>query len=228
MASFKKFVENYEPVNEAEYNKEWWDSKSDSFKKRYIERHPNSIYAKQARTSANKSIASKDKSIDRAKARMDRFNNKASSMTKQIQDLKKEYNKTKDDKQRAKIERAINTLKSKQQGLYDKANTADKKAGSLYKEKRKAANDVLTQTKVDTYIQDELEDVDDVYGPNEAGELRKAIYHGKHGLSPFEYVRLSQKAARYGMFDDFLEVILGNDTRRFDDYIADLNRKAAK
>ena len=46
MKSFKKFVENYEPVNEAEYNKEWWDSKSDSFKKRYIERHPNSIYAK--------------------------------------------------------------------------------------------------------------------------------------------------------------------------------------
>ena len=46
MKTFKKFLESYEPVNEAEYNKEWWDSKSDSFKKRYIERHPNSIYAK--------------------------------------------------------------------------------------------------------------------------------------------------------------------------------------
>lgn len=45
---FKKFLESYEAINEAEYNKEWWDSKSDSFKKRYIERHPNSIYAQKA------------------------------------------------------------------------------------------------------------------------------------------------------------------------------------
>ena len=48
MKPFKKFVESYETVNEAEYNKEWWDSKSDSFKKRYIERHPNSIYAQKS------------------------------------------------------------------------------------------------------------------------------------------------------------------------------------
>lgn len=49
MKTFKKFLESYEPVNEAEYNKEWWDSKSDSFKQRYIERHPNSIYAQKAK-----------------------------------------------------------------------------------------------------------------------------------------------------------------------------------
>lgn len=47
---FKKFVESCEPINEAEYNKEWWDSKSDSFKQRYIERHPNSIYAQKAKS----------------------------------------------------------------------------------------------------------------------------------------------------------------------------------
>lgn len=52
MKTFKKFVECYEPVNEAEYNAEWWDSKSDNFKKRYIERHPNSIYAQKANTSS--------------------------------------------------------------------------------------------------------------------------------------------------------------------------------
>ena len=51
MKSFKKFVESYEEINEAEYNKEWWDSKSDNFKKRYIERHPNSIYAQKAGSS---------------------------------------------------------------------------------------------------------------------------------------------------------------------------------
>ena len=48
MKTFRKFVESYQ-LNEAEYNKEWWDSKSDSFKKRYLERHPNSIYAQKAR-----------------------------------------------------------------------------------------------------------------------------------------------------------------------------------
>lgn len=48
MKTFKKFLEECEPINEAEYNKEWWDSKSDSFKKRYIEKHPNSIYAQKA------------------------------------------------------------------------------------------------------------------------------------------------------------------------------------
>ena len=48
MKTFRKFMEACEPINEAEYNKEWWDSKSDSFKQRYIERHPNSIYAQKA------------------------------------------------------------------------------------------------------------------------------------------------------------------------------------
>lgn len=50
MKTFKKFLESYQEVNEAEYNKEWWDSKSDSFKKKYIEKHPNSIYAQNGGT----------------------------------------------------------------------------------------------------------------------------------------------------------------------------------
>lgn len=53
MKTFKKFVEDCKSINEAEYNKEWWDSKSDSFKKRYIERHPNSIYAQKSRMTPN-------------------------------------------------------------------------------------------------------------------------------------------------------------------------------
>lgn len=48
MKSFRIFLEGCEHINEAEYNKEWWDSKSDSFKQSYIERHPNSIYAQKA------------------------------------------------------------------------------------------------------------------------------------------------------------------------------------
>ncbi len=66
MKSFRKFVESYQPVNEAEYNKEWWDSKSDSFKKRYIERHPNSIYAQKA-TSSVKANTSSPKNPPKAK-----------------------------------------------------------------------------------------------------------------------------------------------------------------
>lgn len=50
MKTFKIFLEDCEPINEAEYNAEWWDSKSDSFKQRYIERHPNSIYAQKAKS----------------------------------------------------------------------------------------------------------------------------------------------------------------------------------
>ena len=38
-----------DPLEEAEYNDAWWNSKSDNFKKRYIERHPNSIYAQKAK-----------------------------------------------------------------------------------------------------------------------------------------------------------------------------------
>lgn len=56
---FKKFLEDCEPINEAEYNKEWWDSKSDSFKQRYIERHPNSIYAQKASATSNKPVDKK-------------------------------------------------------------------------------------------------------------------------------------------------------------------------
>lgn len=50
MKPFKKFVEEckeIENISEAEFNPRWWNSKSDTFKKRYIERHPNSIYAKK-------------------------------------------------------------------------------------------------------------------------------------------------------------------------------------
>ena len=50
MKTFKKFVEEcneIENISEAEFNPRWWNSKSDTFKKRYIERHPNSIYAKK-------------------------------------------------------------------------------------------------------------------------------------------------------------------------------------
>ena len=65
MKSFRKFLESYEEINEAEYNKEWWDSKSDSFKKRYIERHPNSIYA-QASNMSNKQKDSVTKFVDKA------------------------------------------------------------------------------------------------------------------------------------------------------------------
>lgn len=50
---FKRFLESCKAINEAEYNKEWWDSKSDSFKKRYIEKHPNSIYAQKSRMTPN-------------------------------------------------------------------------------------------------------------------------------------------------------------------------------
>lgn len=60
MKTFRIFLESCEAINEAEFNKEWWDSKSDSFKKRYIERHPNSIYAQKA-----KSQPSKKDSVDK-------------------------------------------------------------------------------------------------------------------------------------------------------------------
>ena len=67
MKAFKKFVESYEEINEAEFNKEWWDSKSDSFKQRYIERHPNSIYAKKdgGLKGVEKNIAHKEREEDK-------------------------------------------------------------------------------------------------------------------------------------------------------------------
>lgn len=68
MKTFKKFLESCEAINEAEYNKEWWDSKSDAFQKRYIERHPNSIYAQKAgATSSVKPTEKKDSSVDTSK-----------------------------------------------------------------------------------------------------------------------------------------------------------------
>lgn len=54
-----------DPLEEAEYNAEWWDSKSDNFKKRYIERHPNSIYAQKANLS-NKQKKDITKFVDKA------------------------------------------------------------------------------------------------------------------------------------------------------------------
>lgn len=72
MKTFNKFLESYQ-LNEAEYNKEWWDSKSDSFKKRYIERHPNSIYAKKfGGVKLDKQIASKKYHTDADQKRFER------------------------------------------------------------------------------------------------------------------------------------------------------------
>ena len=65
MKTFKKFLESCKAINEAEYNKEWWDSKSDSFKKRYIERHPNSIYAQKTNLS-NKQKKDITKFVDKS------------------------------------------------------------------------------------------------------------------------------------------------------------------
>lgn len=84
MKSFKKFVESCKAINEAEYNKEWWDSKSDSFKKRYIEKHPNSIYAQKSRMAPNqkKEIS---KFVDKAFGK----NSKAAKTTRDNLDNKK-------------------------------------------------------------------------------------------------------------------------------------------
>ena len=80
MKTFKKFVESCEPINEAEYNKEWWDSKSDLFKKRYIERHPNSIYAQKAGSSMkSQSKSDQKKPSTSVKATNDLIQNKNST-----------------------------------------------------------------------------------------------------------------------------------------------------
>lgn len=89
MKSFKKFVESCKSINEAEYNKEWWDSKSDSFKKRYIEKHPNSIYAQKSRMTPNqKKEVSKfvDKAFGKnSKAAKTTYDNLSDSSTKKTQ-----------------------------------------------------------------------------------------------------------------------------------------------
>ncbi len=73
MKTFRKFVEEYKPINEANFNPVWWNSKSDNFKKRYIERHPNSIYAKKfGNGKLDKEIASKKYHDDAAKKRTER------------------------------------------------------------------------------------------------------------------------------------------------------------
>ena len=61
---FKKFLESCKSINEAEYNKEWWDSKSPAYQKRYIERHPNSIYAQKANLSSKqKKVTAKPRDV---------------------------------------------------------------------------------------------------------------------------------------------------------------------
>lgn len=61
MKSFRKFIESYEEINEAELNLEWWNSKSPAYQKRYLDRHPNSIYAQKVK-SGELSVASSDTS----------------------------------------------------------------------------------------------------------------------------------------------------------------------
>lgn len=82
MRSFKKFVESCKAINEAEYNKEWWDSKSDAFKKRYIERHPNSIYAQKGNVKRETPF-DRDQRIERER--------KAEEKKKREDDLAKGY-----------------------------------------------------------------------------------------------------------------------------------------
>ena len=89
MKTFRKFLESCKAINEAEYNKEWWDSKSDAFHKRYIERHPNSIYAQKARMS-DKQKKSVTRFVDKAfgkdsKAAKTTRNNLSDSSTKKQQ-----------------------------------------------------------------------------------------------------------------------------------------------
>lgn len=113
---FKKFLESCKSINEAEYNKEWWDSKSDSFKQRYIERHPNSIYAQKANLS-NKQKKDITKFVGQAFGK----DSKAAKTTKaNLDDTKKKEEPkktpTKDlDKNISDLERQLEALR-KQKG----------------------------------------------------------------------------------------------------------------
>lgn len=118
MQSFKVFVESCKKINEAEYNKEWWDSKSDSFKKRYIERHPNSIYAK-------KGMGGKDVSYDEFKNR----------------------NKLSKDEKKAAWGREQKKYKANQD-LINKKNTSVKSVNSLLKNKNSTEKDFETASTV--------------------------------------------------------------------------------
>ena len=111
MKTFRKFLESCEPINEAEYNKEWWDSKSDSFKQRYIERHPNSIYAQ-------KGMGGKDVSYDEFKNR----------------------NKLSKDEKKAAWDREQKKYKANQDSI-NKKNTSVKGVNSLLKDKSTASSD---------------------------------------------------------------------------------------
>lgn len=111
MKGFRKFVESYQPVEEAEYNKEWWDSKSDNFKKRYIERHPNSIYAQ-------KGMGGKDVSYDEFKNR----------------------NKLSKDEKKAAWDREQKKYKANQDSI-NKKNISVKDVNTLLKDKNSASSD---------------------------------------------------------------------------------------
>lgn len=88
MKSFRKYLKEQaeiEEINEAEYNKEWWDSKSDSFQKKYLEKHPNSIYAKHVRT---ETPFDRDQRIEKEK--------KAAEKKKRQDDLASGYDEKRD------------------------------------------------------------------------------------------------------------------------------------
>ena len=116
--NFKRFLESCEPINEAEYNKEWWDSKSDSFKQRYIERHPNSIYAQ-------KGMSGKDVSYDEFKNR----------------------NKLSKDEKKAAWDREQKKYKANQSAI-NKKKPSVKDVNSLVKDKSAAEKDFEKATTV--------------------------------------------------------------------------------
>ena len=118
MRTFKKFLESCEAIKEAEFNKEWWDSKSDSFKKRYIERHPNSVYAQ-------KGMGGKDVSYDEFKNR----------------------NKLSKDEKKAAWDREQKKYKANQDSI-NKKNTSVKGVNSLLKDKSAASSDFETAATV--------------------------------------------------------------------------------
>ena len=49
---------------EAELNLEWWNSKSPAYQKRYLAKHPNSIYSQKAKSGELDNPISKEKTSD--------------------------------------------------------------------------------------------------------------------------------------------------------------------
>ena len=77
---------------------------------------------------------------------------------------------------------------------------------------------IIQESATDDYIRNELEDVEDIFDMKTASELRKAIYHGKHGLTPEMYVTMSKNVVKHGVIDDLIEAILSNNSYAFDKY----------